>query len=144
MTTFHRIRSRLSKTCVIVLLASAAFGQQGASRHAYAEEKAAATAKNPPPPGKYTCGVFLSGHFTFTQYVTLSSGTYESSVGGGGKFHYDAASKRLLFDTGKFQPLFGSYEPTATYPMFRLSARDDMKQSDQARAWRSQVCSGKF
>ncbi len=110
-----------------------------------ADSGASFTAKNPPPPGKYTCGVFLNGNFTFTQYVTLSAGSYESSTAGAGKFHYDTASKRLLFDSGKFESLFGSYEPKpAAYPMFRLSARQDMKQSDYTRAWRSQVCSGKY
>jgi hypothetical protein len=95
-----------------------------------------------PPPGKYTCGVFLSGRYTFTQYVTLSGNSlYESSTGVSGKYHYDAAAKRILFDSGKFQPLFGSYEPTPTYPMFRLSSREDMDKSDYTRAWRSQVCS---
>ncbi len=103
-------------------------------------------AANPPatpPSGKYTCGVFLSGRYTFTQYVTLKDGgSYESSTGASGKFHYDAASKRILFDSGKFQPLFGSYEPKS-YPMFRLSSREDAPKSDAARAWRSQVCSAK-
>ncbi len=97
-----------------------------------------------PPFGKYTCGVFLSGgKYMFTQYVTLKDGgSYESSAGPTGKFHYDAASKRILFDSGKFQPLFGSYEPK-TYPMFRLSLRSDAQESDYTRAWRSQVCSTK-
>ena len=97
-----------------------------------------------PPPGKYTCGVFLSGGtYMFTQYVTLKDGgSYESSAGPTGKYHYDAASKRILFDSGKFEPLFGSYEPK-TYPMFRLSSREDAQQSDYTRAWRSQVCSTK-
>ena len=95
-----------------------------------------------PPNTKYTCGVFLSGTYTFTQYVTLKEGgAYESSVAGTGKFHYDTASKRILFDSGKLQPLFGSYEPK-TYPMFRLSSREDATQSDYTRAWRSQICSG--
>jgi hypothetical protein len=94
-----------------------------------------------PPNVKYTCGVFLSGRYTFTQYVTLNEGgTYESSTGASGKFHYDAGSRRILFDSGKFQPLFGSYEPK-NYPMFRLSSREDASQSDYTRAWRSQVCS---
>jgi hypothetical protein len=101
----------------------------------------AGTVPPTPPPGKYTCGVFLSGRFMFTQYVTLTAGEYKSSTGPSGKFHYDAASKRLLFDTGNFQPLFGSYEPTPNYPMFRLSSRTDMAESDYTRAWRSQVCS---
>ena len=113
-------------------------------KSAEAEGKATAAAKNPPPPGKYTCGVFLSGRFTFTQYVTLSAGSYDSSVAGPGRYQYDAASKRLLFDSGKFQPLFGSYEPQATYPMFRLSSRNDMKESEYTRNWSSQVCSGKY
>jgi hypothetical protein len=108
------------------------------------DAKAASAAKNPPPPGKYTCGVFLNGRFTFTEYVTLSAGSYQSSTAGSGRYHYDPASKCLLFDSGKFQPLFGSYEPKAAYPMFRLSAREDMKASDYARAWRSEVCSGKY
>ena len=96
-----------------------------------------------PPPGKYTCGVFLSGKYMFTQYVTLKGGEYEASTGPTGKFHYDAGSKRILFDSGKFEPLFASYEPTANYPMFRLSSRTDMAVSDYTRAWRSQVCSEK-
>src|SRR5947209_14936337 len=96
-----------------------------------------------PPNGKYTCGVFLRT-YVFTQYVTLKdSGMYESSTGAAGKFHYDAASKRILFDSGPFEPLFGSYEPTKTYPMFRLSTRADAAQSDYARAWRSQICSAR-
>lgn len=102
-----------------------------------------AVAGNPPatpPNAKYTCGVFLRS-YVFTQYLTLKdNGTYESSTGAAGKFHYDAATKRILFDTGKFQDLFGSYEPK-DYPMFRLSARDDAAKSDFTRAWRSQVCS---
>jgi hypothetical protein len=108
------------------------------------EEQTAAKAKNPPPPGKYTCGIFLSGRFTFTQYVTLSPASYESSVAGSGNYHYDAGTKRLLFDSGKFTPLFGSYEPQETYPMFRLSSRTDMQKSEYTRNWRSQVCSGKY
>lgn len=104
-----------------------------------------AAAPPPTPPNeKYTCGVFLNGAFTFTQYLTLmDGGTYESSTGPKGKFHYDGAAKRILFDSGAFSPLFGSYEPTQTYPMFRLSSRQDAQQSDYTRAWRSQVCSGK-
>ncbi len=94
-----------------------------------------------PPPGKYTCGVFLNGQYTFTQYLTLKdSGAYESSTGPTGRSHYDAASKRVIFETGKFEPLFGSYEPK-DYPFFRLSSREDAQKSDYARAWRSQVCS---
>jgi hypothetical protein len=94
-----------------------------------------------PPSGKYTCGVFLSGRYTFTQYLTLKdAGAYESSTGPTGRFHYETGSKRILFDSGKFQSLFGSYEP-ANYPMFRLSSREDAQQSDYTRAWRSQVCS---
>ena len=101
----------------------------------------AADAPATPPNTKYTCGVFVQ-KYLFTQYVTLKDGgTYESSVGPTGKFHYDAASKRLIFDTGKFQGLFGSYEPK-NYPMFRLSSREDANQSDYTRAWRSQTCSG--
>ena len=95
-----------------------------------------------PPNIKYTCGVFVQT-YVFTQYLTLKDGgTYESSVGPTGKFHYDAGSKRLIFDTGKFQGLFGSYEPTKNYPMFRLSSREDAAKSDYTRAWRSQTCSG--
>jgi len=102
----------------------------------------AADAPATPPHTKYTCGVFLGGKYTFTQYLTLKDGgNYESSTGVSGKFHYDAASKRILFDSGKYEALFGSYEPKA-YPMFRLSAREDAAKSDYARAWRSQVCSG--
>ena len=94
-----------------------------------------------PPNQKYTCGVFVQS-YVFTQYVTLKDGgTYESSTGATGKFHYDSASKRIIFDSGKFEPLFGSYEPK-NYPMFRLSSRTDATQSDYTRAWRSQVCSG--
>src|SRR5260370_23291207 len=101
----------------------------------------AASVPASPPSGKYTCGVFLSGQYTFTQYVTLKDGgAYESSTGATGRFHYDSASKRIVFDTGKFQPLFGSYEPK-NYPMFRLSSREDAQQSEYTRAWRSQVCS---
>ena len=109
-----------------------------------ADAKTAANAKNPPPPGRYTCGVFLNGQFAFTQYVTLSRGSYESSTAGSGTFRYDPTSKRLLFESGKFQALFGSYEPQPAYPMFRLSARSDAKESDYTRNWRSQVCSGKY
>jgi hypothetical protein len=102
----------------------------------------AADAPATPPNTKYTCGVFVQ-RYVFTQYVTLrADGTYESSTGATGKFHYDAGSKRILFDTGKFQALFGSYEPK-DYPMFRLSSREDAAKSDYTRAWRSQVCSGK-
>ena len=101
----------------------------------------AADAPATPPNQKYTCGVFVQ-KYVFTQYVTLKEGgTYESSTGATGKFHYDAASKRILFDTGKFEPLFGSYEPK-DYPMFRLSSREDIAKSDYTRAWRSQICSG--
>lgn len=39
---------------------------------------------------------------------------------------------------------FGSNEPQTGYPMFRLSAREDAKQSDHTRRWRSPVCSGKY
>jgi hypothetical protein len=109
-----------------------------------ADGKAAAAAKNPPPPGRYTCGVFLNGRFVFTQYITLSGGSYESSIAGSGKFHYDSANNRLLFDSGKFQPLFASYERLPAYPMFRLSAREDTRESDYTRSWRSEVCSGKY
>lgn len=94
-----------------------------------------------PPDKKYTCGVFVQ-NFVFTQYITLKDGAYESSTGAKGKFHYDSAKKRILFDSGKFQPLFGSYESTPNYPMFRLSSREDAAQSDYTRAWRSQICSG--
>ncbi|HEY6389755.1 MAG TPA: hypothetical protein VIX89_00680 [Bryobacteraceae bacterium] len=94
-----------------------------------------------PPNTKYTCGVFLRS-YVFTQYVTLKAGgTYESSTGPTGKFHFDSGSKLIIFDSGKFQPLFGSYEPTKNYPMFRLSSREDAAQSDYTRAWRSQICS---
>ena len=96
-----------------------------------------------PPPGKYTCGVFLSGKYMSTQYVTLQGGEYQASTGPAGKYHYYAASKRIFFDSGKFEPLFASYEPTVNYPMFRLSSRTDIAVSDYTRAWRSQVCSGK-
>ena len=89
-----------------------------------------------PPNQKYTCGVFVQ-KYVFTQYVTLKDGAYESSTGATGKFHYDAALKRIIFDTGKFEPLFGSYEPK-DYPMFRLSSREDVAKSDYTRAWRSQ------
>lgn len=100
----------------------------------------AADAPAAPPNAKYTCGVFLRT-YVFTQYLTLKAGgTYESSTGATGKFHYDAGSKRISFDSGKFQPLFGSYEPK-DYPMFRLSSREDAAQSDYTRAWRSQICS---
>jgi len=93
-----------------------------------------------PPNTKYTCGVFLR-NYVFTQYVTLKDGgTYESSTGVTGKFHFDSGSKRIIFDSGKFQPLFGSYEPK-DYPMFRLSSREDAAQSEYTRAWRSQICS---
>ena len=111
---------------------------------AEAEDKLAAAAKSAPPLGKYTCGVFLGGQFTFTQSVTLSASSYDSSMAGAGRYHYDLANKRLLFDSGKFQSLFGGYEPQASYPMFRLSSRSDMKASDYTRSWRSQVCSGKY
>ena len=111
---------------------------------AEAEDKVRAAAKSAPPPGKYTCGVFLSGSFTFTQYITPAAESDDSSVAGTGRSHYDAAKKRLLFDSGKFQSLFGSYEPMAGYPMFRLTSRDDMKESEYTRGWRSQVCSGKY
>ncbi|MBI4891261.1 MAG: hypothetical protein HY821_11605 [Acidobacteria bacterium] len=121
------------RSVLCALGAAAAFAQQPP-----------AGGKAAPPPGKYTCGVFLSGRYTFTQYVTLSAGAYESSVAGTGTYHYDAATSRLLFDTGKFEPLFGSYEPTPNYPLFRLSNRTDMKESDYTRSWRSQVCSGKY
>lgn len=101
----------------------------------------AADAPATPPNTKYTCGVFVQS-YVFTQYVTLKDGgTYESSTGATGKFHYDPGTKRILFDSGKFQPLFGSYEPK-DYPMFRLSSREDAARSDFTRAWRSQVCSG--
>ena len=94
-----------------------------------------------PPNTKYTCGVFLRS-YVFTQYVTLNAGgTYESSTGATGKFHFDSGSKRIIFDSGKFLPLFGSYEPNKNYAMFRLSSREDAAQSDYTRAWRSQVCS---
>lgn len=110
---------------------------------ALTEEALAEEAAATPPHTKYTCGVFVQS-YVFTQYLTLKDdGTYESSVGLTGKFHYDAGSKRILFDSGKFAPLFGSYEPTKTYPMFRLSSREDQAKSDYTRAWRSQVCSGK-
>ena len=100
----------------------------------------AANAPATPPNAKYTCGVFVTGYL-FTQYLTLKEGgTYESSVGPTGKFHYDPASKRILFDSGKYEPLFGSYEPK-DYPMFRLSSREDASKSDFTRAWRSQICS---
>ena len=118
--------------------------QQFMIRAAEGNNKPTAAPGNSPPAGKYTCGVFLSGRFTFTQYVSLSAGSYESSVAGAGKYHYDAASKRLVFDSGTFQPLFGSYEPQPTYPMFRLSSRADAKESEYTRNWRSQVCSGKY
>jgi len=108
------------------------------------EDKVKAAAKRAPPPGKYTCGVFLSGNFTFTQYVTLTAGSYDSSIAGNGRQHYDVAQKRLLFDSGKFRAFFGSYEPTSGYPMFRLMSREDIKESEHTRAWRSQVCSGKY
>ena len=111
---------------------------------AEAEDKVRAAAKSAPPPGKYTCGVFLRGNFTFTQHITPAAESDDSSVAGTGRSHYDAAKKRLLFDSGKFQSLFGSYEPTAGYPMFRLTSRDDMKESEYTRGWRSQVCSGKY
>lgn len=102
----------------------------------------AASAPATPPNTKYTCGVFVTS-YTFTQYLTLKDdGTYQSSVGPTGKFHYDAATKRILFDTGKFEPLFGSYEPK-DHPMFRLSSREDAAKSDYVRAWRSQICSAK-
>jgi hypothetical protein len=118
--------------------------QQYMLKAAGGDNKSTAAPKNSPPDGKYTCGVFLSGRFTFTQYVSLSGGSYESSVAGSGRYHYDAGSRRLLFDSGKFQPLFGTYEPQPTYPMFRLSSRDDAKESEYTRNWRSQVCSGKY
>ena len=44
--------------------------------------------------------MFLSGGYVFVQYVTLKDdGTYESSVGPTGKFHFDAGTKRILFDS---------------------------------------------
>ena len=118
--------------------------QQFMLRAAESDKTATAPQKNSPPSGKYTCGVFLNGRFTFTQYVSLSAGSYESSVAGAGTYHYDAGTKRLFFDSGKFQPLFGSYEPQPSYPMFRLSSRNDAKESEYTRSWRSQVCSGKY
>jgi hypothetical protein len=96
------------------------------------------------PPGKYTCGVFLSQRFTFAQYVRLKGGEYESSKGPSGGFHFNTGSKKLLFDSGQFQSLFGRYEPTGNYPMFRLSSREDAEKSGYTRAWRSQVCSGHY
>jgi hypothetical protein len=94
-----------------------------------------------PPATKYVCGVFLSGRFTYTQALTLKNdGTYLPSVGAGGRYRYDPASKRVEFQGGNLQELFGRYEPD-NHQIVRLTQREDSAKSSQAQNWRSQVCS---
>src|SRR2546429_48827 len=57
-----------------------------------------------PPTAKYTCGVFLSGRFTFTQSVTLKpDGTYQTSTGSSGRYQFDAATKNINFTGGALE-----------------------------------------
>ncbi len=94
-----------------------------------------------PPIAKYLCGVFLNNQFTLTQTVTLKrDGAYDMSVGGSGRFRYDAASKRILFDGGPLKDLFGKYEAD-NHQLFRLTMKEDAAKSPAAQNWRSQVCS---
>lgn len=94
-----------------------------------------------PPAVKYVCGVFLNNVFTYTQAVTLNKdGTYQPSAGAPGRYRYDAASKRIDFEGGKLEGLFGTYEPE-NHQLFRLTAKEDASKSRQTQNWRSQVCS---
>jgi len=98
-------------------------------------------ADDAPPLGKYACGVFLSGKYIFTQYVTLKAGgEYESSTSGTGKYKYTAATKHMEFTSGKLQSSFGSYE-AGNNPLFRLTSKDKASKSAYEQKWASQVCS---
>ena len=94
-----------------------------------------------PPIAKYSCGVFLSGNYTFTQSVILNKdGTYKPSVGAAGRYKYDAATKKIEFDGGNLKDLFGRYE-AENHQIFRLTSKADAAKSVHDQDWRSQICS---
>ncbi|WP_031499914.1 hypothetical protein [Bryobacter aggregatus] len=99
-------------------------------------------ARSPAPPTtKYVCGVYLNNNFTYTQAVVLKTdGTYQPSTGPAGRYHFDPGTKRIDFEGGSFQSLFGLYEPE-NHEIFRLTMREDRAKSPEAQNWRSQVCS---
>ncbi len=100
-----------------------------------------ALAADGPTLGKYACGIFLSRHYDFIQYITLKAGgEYESSTSGTGHYTYDAAAGRIDFTSGKLQPFFGRID-SGPRPMFRFTPKENANKSTYDQNWSSQVCS---
>jgi len=90
--------------------------------------------------GVYGCGVFLGGRYTPTQTITLEDGRYTTTHGGGGRYTFDATTRRVEFQGGALADQVGQHEPDNNR-IIRLIQRKDLGASGYAQKWRSQVCS---
>lgn len=93
-----------------------------------------------PASGTYGCGVFLSGRYTPTQTITLEGGRYTTTHGRGGRYTFDAATRRVEFQGGALADQVGQHEPDNNR-IIRLIQRKDLGASEYAQKWRAQVCS---
>lgn len=90
--------------------------------------------------GTYGCGVFLSGRYTHTQTITLEGGRYTTTHGSGGRYTFDATTRRVEFQGGALADQVGRHEPDNNR-IIRLTQVKDLGASEYAQKWRSQVCS---
>lgn len=90
--------------------------------------------------GAYGCGVFLSGRYTHTQTITLEGGRYTTTHGGGGRYTFDPATRRVEFQGGALADQVGRHEPD-NHGIIRLTQTQDLGKSEYTQKWRSQVCS---
>jgi hypothetical protein len=84
--------------------------------------------------------VFLSGRYTHTQTITLEGGRYTTTHGGGGRYTFDATTRRVEFQGGALADQVGQHEPDNNR-IIRLTQRKDLGASEYSQKWRSQVCS---
>jgi hypothetical protein len=93
--------------------------------------------------GKYQCAVFLSGKYSPTSTFTLKAdGTYESSVGKGGKYEHDVKGKRVKFSGGVLEDSVGRVEAELEQNrlIIRLNKTKDLAESEYTQNWRAQYC----
>ena len=95
--------------------------------------------------GKYQCGVFLQGGYVMspTSFTLKADGIYESSAGEGGKYEYDAATKKMKFIGGTLSDSYGRVEAEVEHKrlIIRLNLLKDAGESEAAQNWRAQYCS---
>ena len=94
--------------------------------------------------GKYQCEVFLGGKYSPTSTFTLQAdGTYESSVGEGGKYQHDVKGKRVKFVGGALEDSVGRVEAETAHNrlIIRLNKKLDLAESVYTQNWRAQYCS---